>query len=69
MDNMDISGEVLCHIPNSNVFAGFLSECKPCHIYDKDEILMPPFQVLAECQRSGSKVQFFYFYGIQNKKA
>jgi hypothetical protein len=68
MDNMGISGEVLCHIPNSNVFEGFLSECKPFHIYDNDEILMPPLQGLAECQRSDSKFFSFYFYGTQNKK-
>jgi hypothetical protein len=46
--NMDISGEVPCHIPNSNAFANFLSENKPCHIYNKNEILMQPFQVLAD---------------------
>jgi hypothetical protein len=68
MDNMDISGEVLCHIPNSNAFAGFLSVCKPCHTYDNDEIQMPPFQVFVKCQGSDSTLFHYYFYGIQNKK-
>lgn len=68
-DNMGISGEVLCHIPNSNVFVDFLSECKPCHTYDNDEILVPPLQDLAECWGSDSKLLSFYFYGTQNKKA
>jgi hypothetical protein len=48
MGNMDIAGEVLCHIPNSNVFAGFLFENKPCHIYDNNETPVQPFQVLSD---------------------
>jgi hypothetical protein len=45
---MDIAGEVLCHIPNSNAFEGFLSENKPCHIYGNNETLMQPFQVFPD---------------------
>jgi hypothetical protein len=67
MDNMDISGEVLCHIPNSNAFAGFPSGCKPCHIYDNDVIPLPSPQVLAESQAPDSKLLSSYFYGIQDK--
>jgi hypothetical protein len=46
--NMGISGEALCHIPSSNVFAGFLSEYKPCHIYYRNERLLELHPVPAE---------------------
>jgi hypothetical protein len=44
---MGISGEVLCHTPSSNVFAGFLSDYKPCHIYNNNESLLEPYLVPA----------------------
>jgi hypothetical protein len=52
MGNMDIAGEVLCHIPNSNAFAGFLSENKLCHIYGSNETLMQPLQVFPDSRLS-----------------
>jgi hypothetical protein len=63
MGNMDTVGEVLCHIPNSNVSANFLSENKPCHIYGNDEILKQPFQFFPDSKRF-----LLYFYEIHDKK-